>query len=101
MSGHRREFRTIDLWVDDERPAPPEWTWVKSVEDATGVLARENVRHMSLDYDLGRGGTGDDVMYWLIKNRDRSPSGTIFTHSSNITGREVIEALVERLLQHN
>lgn len=43
----------IDLWLDDMRPAPSGWLWVKTVDDAKLQLAAGRVRKASLDHDLG------------------------------------------------
>lgn len=43
----------IDLWLDDIRPAPDGWTWVKTVDEAKKLLETGTVRAMSLDHDLG------------------------------------------------
>lgn len=49
----------IDLWLDDVRPAPTGWVWVKTVDEAKAWLIQKDergqpvVRAMSLDHDLG------------------------------------------------
>jgi hypothetical protein len=43
----------INLWLDDMRPAPDGWLWVKTVEDAKLHLAAGRVHNLSLDHDLG------------------------------------------------
>lgn len=43
----------IDLWLDDMRPAPEGWTHVKTIDEAIALLYTGNVRHCSLDHDLG------------------------------------------------
>lgn len=43
----------IDLWLDDMRPAPIGWLWVKTVADAKLSISSGKVRHASLDHDLG------------------------------------------------
>lgn len=79
----------MKLWVDDERPAPEGWTAVTSSSAAIEVLKAETVEEMSLDYCLGRGGNGDDVLYWLKDNQDYTPP-VIHAHSSSATARELL-----------
>ena len=43
----------MKLWLDDERPAPVGWTWVKTTDEATAHLAAGGVAEASLDHDLG------------------------------------------------
>jgi hypothetical protein len=48
-----KNHQPINLWLDDIRPAPSGWTWVKTIEDAWELLSNSNVQSMSLDHDLG------------------------------------------------
>lgn len=43
----------MKLWLDDVRPAPEGWTWVKTVDEARARLVAGGVDHLSLDHDLG------------------------------------------------
>jgi hypothetical protein len=43
----------INLWLDDCRPAPEGWVWVKTVDEAKPYLERGEVQRASLDHDLG------------------------------------------------
>jgi hypothetical protein len=43
----------MKLWLDDERPAPEGWTWVKTLEEAKQQLVTGQVEEASLDHDLG------------------------------------------------
>lgn len=43
----------VDLWLDDMRPAPDGFVWVKTVDEAKPYFMRREVRHASLDHDLG------------------------------------------------
>ncbi len=45
--------RTLRLWLDDSRPAPPDWLRVTSVRSAQRLLEADLVHEISLDYDLG------------------------------------------------
>jgi hypothetical protein len=70
------EARKMKLWLDDVRPAPEGWIWVKTVECAVMELCREGqtVTHISLDNDLGEGqAEGYLVMNWLEERVYRFP----------------------------
>ena len=43
----------MKIWLDDNRPAPDGWIWVKTAGDAVGYLAMGTVTDISLDNDLG------------------------------------------------
>lgn len=45
--------RTVKLWLDDSRPAPPDWLRVTTVASAQRLLEAQVVHEVSLDYDLG------------------------------------------------
>lgn len=61
------------VWLDDVRPEPPGWLWVKTPKAAIELLKTGHVTEISLDHDLQlehyRGenleGTGYDVLTWL------------------------------------
>jgi len=58
------------LWLDDVRPAPRGWVWVKTVDEMVRRLRRGGVTEVSLDHDLdytdpGRNGT--EVAVWLYR----------------------------------
>lgn len=52
----------MKLWVDDERPAPEGWTWVKTVDEATQALTDNEVTDLSLDYSLANWEDGAMVL---------------------------------------
>jgi hypothetical protein len=98
---HIRWFRGRDLKELDE------WVWVKSAQDAIALLASQSVVELSLDHDLGdpdEVGDGHMVAVWIeervFTDNDYVPP-IIHVHSSNVAGRERLEAAVasiERLM---
>jgi len=65
------------LWLDDIRPPPPSWTWVKTTRWAISELYTQSYEMVSLDYDLDRApndpakrrddlGPGDDNGYEVL-----------------------------------
>lgn len=85
----------VRLWLDDLRPAPPGWVWVKTVPAALALLRRGLVGEVSLDHDLGEdgGGTGYDVASWIEEEafHVRLPRLRWAVHSANPIGRERME----------
>lgn len=89
----------VRLWVDDVRPSPEGWMWVKSVDDALRVLQTSTVVEASLDHDLGdyaiHGGDGYRIVDWMAEN-NIWPAEGVHVHSANPVGRERIQGVVER-----
>lgn len=65
----------MKLWFDDVRPAPPGWTWAKTVLEAIQHLETGEVQRASLDHDIGffLDAKGDRVYFqeadFIVKNR--------------------------------
>ena len=91
----------MKVWLDDVRPAPPGWTWVKTAPAGIELLARGDVTELSLDHDLGDDdqGTGYDVLVWMEEACARDawsgPAPTIHIHSANPVGRSRMLAAIE------
>lgn len=92
-------MENVRLWVDDVRPAPEGWLWVKSVNDALRVLQVSTVLEASLDHDLGDyavdGGDGYRIVDWMAEN-NVWPTEGVHVHSANPVGRQRIQGVVER-----
>lgn len=106
----------MKLWLDDLRPAPEGWTWVKTPMQAIGALLGDiddPVTHMSFDHDLGidpakfdaytRGEieeheaeiTGYQVALWMAEH-DVWPTVECMVHSMNPVGAKNICGVVDR-----
>ena len=85
----------MKLWLDDLRPAPEGWVWVKTVAEAKKAIKANDVEVASLDHDLGGDPTKDKdannengmcLMNWLellhLEGRPRWPK-CIIIHSVN------------------
>lgn len=83
------------LWVDDLRPAPEGWTWVKTSREAIRALEFTRVSEMSLDHDLGGDDTTRPVVLWLCEHPDRWPA-EVRVHSANPVGVEWLTGMVNR-----
>lgn len=82
----------MKLWLDDVRPAPEGYTWVKTVGHAIMYIVSDKFTHISFDHDLGKELTGYDLAKWIEKNADDIKPMTWDVHSANPVGRKNIEA---------
>ena len=85
----------MNLWLDDLRPAPPGWLWVKTAQDARQAMLLLEIEHMSLDHDLGEGDTGYTFVCWM-EEFNRWPRHKPTVHSANPVGAAKMRAAIER-----
>ena len=92
----------LNIWLDDIRPAPSGYVWVKSVNQAQKVILGaenlgENILELNLDHDLGNytneGGDGIKLVLWLAETERYYP---IELHTMNPVGRENMQAIIDR-----
>lgn len=84
------------LWLDDWRPAPEDWTWVKTAAEAVDLLKTGKVTRASFDNDLGHDQVeGRKVILWMAENR-AWPSEGVAVHSANPVAAEYMIGLIER-----
>jgi hypothetical protein len=94
----------MKLWLDDLRPAPGGWTWVKTAAEAIRLLDEETVEEISLDHDLGDAGspemTGYDVALHLAERAfaGKTVPAQVSIHTANPVGRDRIEGVIRRYL---
>jgi len=113
---------TINLWLDDIRPAPPGWIHVRTDQEARQYLMRGVVRAASLDHDLGaceacmggrsaeqwlvesemtqmpnceHFGTGYTLVCWM-EETGHWPAEKPTVHSRNPAGRAKMQAAIDR-----
>lgn len=82
------------LWVDDLRPAPAGWVWVKTSAEAIAALEGGTWDELSLDHDLGGDDTTRPVVLWLAEHGGWPER--IMVHSANPVGVEWIKGMVAR-----
>lgn len=88
----------MQVYLDDNRPAPPGWVRARTADEAIALLRQGNVTELSLDYDLGDPsfGTGMDVLEWLdaavTKRQISLPR--LAAHSGSPTGRRRLETTI-------
>jgi hypothetical protein len=92
----------VKLWLDDVRTPPDEtWTWVKTVDEAIGLMKTSDVTEASLDHDLGSDLDGNELpagrtlVYWMAEN-DVWPAEALSVHSANVVGVEYMVGMIER-----
>lgn len=101
----------MKIWIDDCRPAPPGYYWVKSVKEAkkfiirqlTGWILLNKEPHypidlMDMDHDAGEyvtdGGDYIEILKWFEKTK--TPCPAIRIHSMNAVGVENMRRIIER-----
>ncbi len=79
----------MNLWLDDERPAPFGWVWARSYDEAVSFCGAIDFGCCSLDHDLGGDKSGYDFICFL---EERASEGgalpAIDVHTDNPVGRE-------------
>ena len=104
----------MKLWIDDLRPAPAGYTWVKTVNDAKWYIESAEeieelfptdtpvIKLIDLDHDAGdyRAAGGDyiNILNWL-EYRQHSQNGKVYPihiHSFNPVGCVNMRAIIER-----
>ena len=90
----------MKLWIDDVRPAPYGYVWVKTVNDAILQIEmheQNNVPFLliSLDHDAGDYGSPDYIklLDWLEETGRNYP---IHIHSINPVSVENMRRIIER-----
>lgn len=90
----------MKLWVDDVRPAPYGYVWVKTVNDAILQIEMHEQNNIpflliSLDHDAGDYGPPDyiKVLDWLEETGRNYP---IRIHSMNPVGVENMRRIIQR-----
>jgi hypothetical protein len=82
----------MNLWVDDMRSPPVEtsrdtYYWVKTFDGAVTMLSNSEFLYdvVHLDFDLGEGPNGLDVLKWMHENDKWT---LIRIHTQNPVGRQ-------------
>lgn len=93
----------MKLWLDDMRPAPPEYDYIAGSVDAAIMMIEsaedlgEPIEVLDLDHDLGEnashGGDGIKLLDWLVERRTFYP---IKLHTANPVGRANMQRVLDR-----
>ena len=86
----------MKLYVDDLRPFPDddEFIGCRDYEEAIWQLSIHDFDYVSLDYHLGYGESGLDILVWMRNNRKIPPKINI--HSSHPWGRRQMKEFCEQ-----
>lgn len=98
-------MKFLKIWLDDIRPAPYNWTHVKTASAAIKLLKdpHNKIMIISLDHDLGpeSAGTGYDVVKFIeerVHCTDFIPP-EMRVHSANPVGRKNMEAGISNIMK--
>lgn len=99
----------MKLWVDDVRPAPEGYNWVKSVNEAINEIIQAEASHrynpfgdelpevIDVDHDASSyasdGGDYIKLLDWLEETGRNYP---IHIHSMNVVGVENMRRIIQR-----
>lgn len=104
----------MKLWIDDLRPAPDGYVWVKSVNEAKTIISYmqngfliglydDTLDEISLDHDARdfatEGGDYIEILNWLerVQNRFAWPLKCKFhIHSMNPVGVQNMRAIIKK-----
>ena len=96
----------MKLWIDDVRPAPEGYVWLKSTNAALRFICEHNcdIEEISLDHDAGTyaswGGDFIEVMKEMerLTRRQKMDFSHIkfFLHSANPIGVANMRAIIEK-----
>lgn len=96
----------MKLWLDDIRPAPEGWVWVKTVQEAIdmttacvsiGWQVGDEFDECSLDHDLGQGDENDAIQFVdFMAENNIWPIKKPLVHSMNPAGRLRMERTIDR-----
>ena len=103
----------MKLWIDDVRPAPEGYAWVRTVREAIAVIIVSEglegeakytkselqgcfkIELIDMDHDSGKYGPPDyiEILKWLEHTGRNYP---IRIHSMNVVGVENMRRIIER-----
>lgn len=89
----------MNVFLDDERVAPPGWTQCRWPDEVIELLQNSQVKALSLDHDLGDDdrGTGYQVLTWLeqqVYQNGFVPPESIVVHSANASAWKKMTAAI-------
>lgn len=89
----------MKVWLDDERPMPPEFDiWLRTADSAIRILRVGGITRISLDHDLGEKLTGYDVAKFIEEAAYKKTLAPmeVTIHSANAVGRKNMEVAIRR-----
>lgn len=95
----------MKLWLDDLRPTPPGYLWLKSVNEAKRCIldaeaSGQVIELIDLDHDAGDyaadGGDYIKLLDWMAETGRKYP---VKLHTANPVGRANMQRLIDRYLR--
>lgn len=97
----------MKIWVDDVRPAPEGYLWLKTTNEvinyltyqwaSIGMVDEFNIEIIDLDHDAGnyanQGGDYIKILDWMEENQRNYP---IHIHSMNPVGIENMKRIIHK-----
>ena len=89
----------MKLWIDDIRPAPNGFIWVKSVKEAKKIILSNeaDIEMIDIDHDAGEyakdGGDYIKLLDWLEETGQNFP---VHIHSMNPVGVENMRRIIKK-----
>lgn len=105
----------MKIWVDDVRPAPFGYRWIRSVNEAIQTICNYELMYrasggkefyfielIDLDHDAGNyakdGGDYIKLLDWLVETKRFYP---VKLHTMNPVGRENMQRMIDRYWKGN
>lgn len=99
----------MKLWIDDLRPAPENWKWIKNSQEFAayeilGMICSGMVEEISFDHDLGEESASNGyqlcclIEEFIAKNMlpiENVPK--IHIHTANPVGRKNLQAAIDSI----
>lgn len=95
----------MKLWIDDVRPAPDGYWWIKTTDEACSIINRHwiDIDVINIDHDAGAFAVngGDyikvlDFIEYAIKAGHSTPNFVFHIHSMNPVGVQNMRAIIKR-----
>ena len=97
----------MKLWIDDCRPAPEGYKWIKTVSEAKIWCCQHidphkvlHIEEFNLDHDAGAevtdGGDYIKLLDWLEANNIVNEKFTFHIHSMNPVGVQNMRAIIQK-----
>ena len=91
----------MKIWIDDVRPAPDGYIWIKSVNEAKKVITYYenllNIDVIDIDHDAGQySKDGGDYIFLLDWLEETGRNYPIHIHSMNPVGVENMKRIIQR-----
>lgn len=95
----------MKIWLDDIRPAPENWIWIKTAHEAFEFTHKnwDQIEEISLDHDLGEESAGTGYSFLcgievaIAVNQVKGKIPVFHIHSANPVGRKNMERAIESI----